>query len=52
MPYKNISASLTETEINDLKAQVAAIRVKLPFLQTLTKDERIKFYKMGPQRLA
>jgi len=52
MPYQNISASLTETEINDLKAQVAAIRVKLPFLQTLTKDERIKFYKMGPQRLA
>jgi hypothetical protein len=52
MPYQNISATLTDAVINQIKDHAAQARVLMPFLQTLSTDERMKFYKMGPKRLA
>ena len=52
MPYQNISAALTEANIQAIKDLAAQARTLMPFLQTLTSAERMKFYKMGPKRLA
>jgi hypothetical protein len=52
MAYQNISATLTEEVINQIKDHAAQARALMPFLQTLSSAERMKFYKMGPKRLA
>jgi hypothetical protein len=52
MAYQNISATLTDAVINQIKDHAAQARALMPFLQTLSTDERKKFYKMGPKRLA
>ena len=52
MPYQNISVELTPQEFQSIKDAIAAVRGKLSFLQSLTKDERVKRFKMGPKRLA
>lgn len=38
MPYQNISATLNETDVQEIKAALATIEQKLPFLITLTAE--------------
>jgi hypothetical protein len=51
MSYQNISAKLTETDLQDIKAALATIEAKLPFLIHLTVEERRKLFKMGNKSL-
>jgi hypothetical protein len=52
MPYQNITASISEADIQQIKAALATIEEKLPFLTTLTAEERRKLFKMGDKSLA
>ena len=52
MAYQNISAKLTETDLQEIKAALATIEAKLPFLIHLTVEERRKLFKMGNKSLA
>lgn len=52
MPYQNITASVSEADIQQIKAALATIEEKLPFLITLTAEERRKLFKMGDKSLA
>lgn len=52
MPYKNISAQVTAANIQTIKDSVTAIRQKLPFLVSLTPDERKSTFKAGPNSLS
>jgi len=52
MPYQKITGSLTDGTVTQIKDFAAQARVLLPFLQTLTADDRMGLYKMGPKRLA
>lgn len=52
MPYQNISADLSAADLNEIKAALATIQQKLPFLVHLTADERRRLYKMGGKSLA
>ena len=52
MPYQNITATLTEADIQAIKAAMETIEQKLPFLITLTAEERRKLYKMGSKSLS
>ncbi len=51
MPYQNISASLSETDVQEIKAALETIEQKLPFLITLSTEERRKLFKMGSKSL-
>jgi len=52
MPYQNIDASLSDTDLKEIKAAIATIEQKMPFLVNLTAEERRSLYKMGDKRLA
>ena len=52
MPYQNISATLSEAELQEIKAALQTIQQKLPFLITLSAEERRKLFKMGDKSLA
>ena len=52
MAYQNIAASLSAEDIKEIKAAFATIQAKLPFLVTLSVDERRKLFKMGDKSLA
>jgi len=52
MPYQNISAQLTAADIQAIKDAAAAIRAKLPFLITLTTEERKRIFKTGPDSVS
>ncbi|HEY9800334.1 MAG TPA: hypothetical protein V6D25_08240 [Leptolyngbyaceae cyanobacterium] len=52
MPYQNINASLSPEDIKEIKAALQTIQNKLPFLITLTMQERRKLVKMGDKSLA
>ena len=52
MPYQNISAQISDADMAAIKAAVATIQQKLPFLITLTADERKSLYKTGPNSLS
>jgi hypothetical protein len=52
MSYQNISAQLTDTDLQEIKAALAVIETKLPFLVHLTVEERRKLFKMGNKSLA
>ncbi|WGV24194.1 hypothetical protein [Halotia branconii] len=52
MPYQNITASLSPTDIKEIKTALQTIQDKLPFLVTLSPDERRKMLKMGDKSLA
>lgn len=52
MTNQNISAKLTETDLQDIKTALATIEAKLPFLIHLTTEDRRKLYKMGNKSLA
>jgi hypothetical protein len=51
MSYQNISAKLSETDLQEIKAALATIESKLPFLVHLTVEERRKLFKMGNKSL-
>ncbi|MBD2499371.1 hypothetical protein [Anabaena azotica] len=52
MTYQNITASLSAEDIKEIKAAMATIQAKLPFLITLSVEERRKLFKMGDKSLA
>jgi hypothetical protein len=52
MPYQNISAQISQADIQEIKAALNTIETKLPFLVHLTLDERRKIVKMGDKSLA
>jgi hypothetical protein len=51
MPYQNISAQLSDRDKADIKAAIATLDEKLPFLVNLTAIERRNLYKMGDKSL-
>lgn len=52
MAYQNITATLSEADMQQIKAAIQTIQQKLPFLITLTVEERRKLFKMGDKSLA
>ncbi|BCL35238.1 hypothetical protein [Nostoc sp. MS1] len=52
MPYQNINATLSPEDIKEIKAALQTIQNKLPFLITLSMEERRKLVKMGDKSLA
>jgi hypothetical protein len=52
MPYQNVTATLSEADIKEIKAALQTIQKKLPFLISLNVDERRKLFKMGDKSLA
>ncbi|MBD2462021.1 hypothetical protein H6G89_13280 [Oscillatoria sp. FACHB-1407] len=52
MPYQNISATLSDADLQQIKTAFATIQDKLPFLITLTTEERRRLLKMGDKSLA
>jgi hypothetical protein len=52
MPYQNIEATLSVEDLKEIKAAIATIQTKMPFLITLSTEERRRLYKMGDKRLA
>jgi hypothetical protein len=52
MPYQNISATLTAEKLKEIKSAIASIQANMPFLISLTTDERRKRFKMGDKSLA
>jgi hypothetical protein len=52
MSYQNINAALSDAELQAIKQAIATIQQNLPFLITLSADERKRLYKMGDKRLA
>jgi hypothetical protein len=52
MPYQNISVTLSEQDIEQVKAAFATIQKTLPFLVNLTAEERRRLLKMGDKSLA
>lgn len=52
MPSQNITATLSDADIQDIKAAFQTIQQKLPFLVNLTPDERRSLVKMGDKSLA
>jgi uncharacterized protein YejL (UPF0352 family) len=52
MPYENISATITPEKLQEIKAAIATIHANMPFLVSLTPDERRKRVKMGDKSLA
>lgn len=51
MAYQNISAELSEDALNKIKEHLKGIADLLPFLITLTSEERQSLYKMGAKSL-
>ena len=53
MPDDNrISAELTAAAVTAVEGAIATIRTNLPFLISLTNDERRRLVKLGDNRLA
>ncbi|MBW4461951.1 MAG: hypothetical protein KME47_17175 [Nodosilinea sp. WJT8-NPBG4] len=52
MPYDNISATISDQSMAEIKRAIATIQDQLPFLINLTPDERRKRFKMGDKSLA
>jgi hypothetical protein len=51
MPYQEISATVTDKQMQTVKDALTAIETALPFLISLTDQERKKLRKTGPERL-
>lgn len=52
MSYKDINTTLSEADLQTIKQAITTIQQKLPFLVSLTLEERKRLYKMGDKRLA
>lgn len=51
MAYQNVNASISPQDIQEIKAALQTIQKKLPFLITLSLEERRKLLKMGDKSL-
>lgn len=49
MSYQNISVAMLPADIDEVKAALATINTKLPFLVTLDTSERKALFKLGPK---
>jgi len=52
MPYQNIDASISTADLQAIRDAFATIKQKLPFLVSLTVDERKATFKAGPNSLS
>ncbi|WP_017655935.1 hypothetical protein [Fortiea contorta] len=52
MAYQNIRGSLSAQDIQEIKTALQIVQKKLPFLITLSNQERRKLLKMGDKSLA
>ena len=52
MPYNDINTTLSDADRQAIKQAIALIQQKMPFLITLSTDDRKRLYKMGDKRLA
>jgi hypothetical protein len=52
MPYQQISATVTDKNLQAVKDSITAIETALPFLISLTEAERKQLFKVGPERLS
>ena len=52
MSYQDLNTTLSDADRQAIKQAIATIQQKLPFLITLSADERKRLYKMGDKRLA
>ena len=52
MPYQEISATVTDKNMQAVKDAITAIETALPFLITLTDAERKQLRKTGASRLS
>ncbi len=52
MPYQNISAQVSDQKMQAVKDAISTIETNLPFLISLTNDERRTLFKAGPKRLS
>lgn len=52
MPYRNISATLSAESLQEIKTALSTIQAQLPFLVSLSVEERRKLCKMGDKSLA
>jgi hypothetical protein len=52
MSYQNIDATLSAANITAIKDAIATITQNLPFLVSLTNDERKSLFKTGASRLS
>ncbi|MEH2059920.1 MAG: hypothetical protein V7K97_27950 [Nostoc sp.] len=52
MAYQNIAATLSPQDIQEIKAALQTVQKKMPFLITLSTEERRKLVKMGGKSLA
>jgi len=52
MAYQNIAATLSPQDIQEIKAALQTVQKKMPFLITLSTEERRKLLKMGDKSLA
>lgn len=52
MTYRDINTTLSESDLQDIRAAIATIQEKMPFLITLNATERRRLFKMGDKRLA
>lgn len=46
------SAQISDADVQAIKAAFATIEAKMPFMQTLTADDRKGLYKLGVERLS
>lgn len=51
MPYANLSVTLPQADVDAIKAALITINSKLPFLISLTNDERKSLFKMGSKSI-
>lgn len=52
MPYTDINTTLSDVDRQAIKQAIVLIQQKMPFLVTLSADDRQRLYKMGDKRLA
>ncbi|NEO46138.1 MAG: hypothetical protein F6K55_19215 [Moorea sp. SIO4A3] len=52
MPYQNITGTLSERDVQEIKTALQTIEQKLPFLVNLTAEERRNMFKMGSKSLS
>ncbi len=51
MAYNNLSITIPQADVDAIKTAFATINSKLPFLISLTNEERKKLLKMGPKSI-
>lgn len=52
MTYSNISATIAVADLTAIRTSLDAVNAKLPFLITLTNDERKRLVKMGDKSIS